>query len=184
MAELVGTFFLTLAALLGGTPYAVGLTLAAFVYTIGEASGCHLNPAVTIGLISNQSIQFSTGVFYIIAQIVGAILARLLSNLVGNLGLDYQAGSSFGEFFGFGLLMLTVVAVYEKNVPKSGSGIAIGAALISGLLITKGILNPAIAIAMNQTVSPAIWAPAFSAVLFTMLFKLFSKQAAPSKNES
>jgi len=45
--------------------------------------------------------------------------------------------------------VLTVVAVYEKNVPKAGSGVAIGAALAAGLLTTKGILNPAVAIAMS-----------------------------------
>ena len=184
-SELVGTFFLTLAALLSGTPYAVGLTLAAFVYTIGDVSGSHLNPAVTIGLMSNRSIPFSTGAFYIIAQIVGAILARLLGDFVGHLAPNYPAAGGFGEFFGFGLLMLTVAAVYEKNVPKAGSGIAIGAALTAGLLTTKGILNPAVAIAMNQTISPAIWAPAFSGVVFTLLFDFLShKNPISNKNES
>ncbi len=174
LAELVGTFFLTLAALLSGTPYAVGLTLASFVYAIGDVSGSHLNPAVTIGLLTTRSIPFGRGALYIIAQIVGAILARLVGNLVGHLAPDYRAAGGFGEFFGFGFLMLTVVAVYEKNVPKAGSGIAIGAALAAGLLTTKGILNPAVAIAMGLASSPATWATALSGIVFTTLFKLFS----------
>lgn len=172
-AELVGTFFLTLAALLSGTPYAVGLTLATFVYAIGDVSGSHVNPAVTIGLLINRSIQFTSAVFYIIAQIVGAMLARLVSGLVGNLAPDYQAAGGFAEFFGFGLLMITVVAVYEKNVPKAGSGIAIGAALAAGLLTTKGILNPAVAIAMGEAISPATWATVLSGIIFTIIFKFF-----------
>jgi len=82
------------AALLSGTPYAVGLTLAAFVYA-GDVSGSHINPAVTIGLLINRSIQFSTAVFYIIAQIGGAMIARLVGGLVGNLAPDYQAAGGF-----------------------------------------------------------------------------------------
>jgi aquaporin Z len=175
-AELVGTFFLTMAALLGGTAYAVGLTLASFVYTIGDISGSHLNPAVTIGLLVNRSISVSTGVLYIAAQIFGALIARSLADLVGILAPYYSAANSLGEFVGFGILMLTVVAVYEKNVPKAGSGIAIGAALTAGLLITKGILNPAVAIAMNQTLSPATWATVLSGVLFTVLFRIISNR--------
>lgn len=177
LAELVGTFFLTLAALLSGTPYAVGLTLAAFVYAIGDFSGSHLNPAVSVGLITNRSISLSTGVLYVIAQIIGALLARLVGGLMGGLATDYQAAGGLGEFFGFGLLILTIVAVYEKNVPRAGSGVAIGAALAAGLLTTKGILNPAIAIAMNQAISPATWATILSGILFAVLFKLlFQKQ--------
>ncbi|MBW4574718.1 MAG: aquaporin [Aphanothece sp. CMT-3BRIN-NPC111] len=175
-AEVVGTFFLTLAALLGGTAYAVGLTLGALVYAIGDISGCHLNPAVTLGLLLERRFPLATGVFYIVAQIVGALLARLLGSFIGSLAPNYQAAGAFGEFFGFGILMLTVVAVYEKNVPKSGSGIAIGAALTAGVLITEGILNPAIAIAMNQTFSPATWATLLSGIVFTLLFKLFSQK--------
>jgi aquaporin Z len=172
-AEFIGTFFLTLAALLGGTPYAAGLTLAAFVYAVGSISGAHLNPAVTIGLLVNRSITASTGTLYIAAQILGALLARSLGNLVGVLAPYYFAANSLAEFVGFGILMLTVLAVYEKNVPSSGSGIAIGAALTAGLLISKGILNPAVAIAMNQTLSPATWATVLSGIVFTVLFRLF-----------
>lgn len=172
-AEFIGTFFLTLAALLGGTPYAVGLTLASFVYAVGSISGAHLNPAVTIGLLVNRSITASTGTLYIAAQILGALLARSLGNLIGVLAPYYFAANSLAEFIGFGILMLTVMAVYEKNIPKAGSGIAIGAALTAGLLISKGILNPAVAIAMNQTLSAATWATVLSGVVFTVLFRLF-----------
>jgi aquaporin Z len=172
-AEFTGTFFLAMAALLGGTPYAVGLTLASFVYAVGGISGAHLNPAVTIGLLVNRSISASTGTLYVAAQVLGALLARSLANSVGVLAPYYFAANGLAEFVGFGILMLTVMAVYEKNVPKAGSGIAIGAALTAGLLISKGILNPAIAIAMNQTLTAATWATVLSAIVFTVLFRLF-----------
>jgi len=97
LAKLVGTFFLTLAALLSGTPYAVGLTLAVFVYAIGDVSGSHINPAVTVGLLINRSIALITGVFYIVAQIVGALLARLVGGLMANVAVDYPTAGVLGE---------------------------------------------------------------------------------------
>src|ERR671923_392069 len=76
LAELVGTFFLTLAAMIAGTPFAVGLTLAAFVYAIGTISGCNINPGVTVGLMAGRRLPIVQGILYLIAQVAGALLAR------------------------------------------------------------------------------------------------------------
>jgi len=67
LAELVGTFSLALAALLAPTPstaLAVGLTLAAFVYALGDISGCNVNPAVTLGLVVTRRLPPVVGVLY------------------------------------------------------------------------------------------------------------------------
>ncbi len=66
--QVVGTCGLTLAALLSGTPYAVALTLAAFVYALGAISGCHLNPAVTVALLVARRLSVGRGALYVLAQ--------------------------------------------------------------------------------------------------------------------
>ena len=105
---------------------------------------------------------------------MGALLARLVAGLVGDLQPDYQAAGIFGEFFGFGFLMLAVAAeTTAQHVPAGGNGSAIGAALTAGLLTSKGILNPAVAIGMGETLSAATWATLLSGVAFTWLFRLF-----------
>src|SRR4028119_2043576 len=183
LAELTGTFFLTLAALTVAppvTPYAVGLTLLVFVYAIGSISGCHINPAITIGLMASKRFPVIEGIIYMVAQIAGALLARFIAGfgLVGELAEDYNAGSVSSEFVGFGILMLVVAATTENRVAKAGSGIAVGGALLAGLLLSNGILNPAVAIAMGEADSPAVYMTIISGVVFALLFSLF-KQAKP-----
>jgi aquaporin Z len=181
MAELVGTFFLTLAAMIAGTPYAVGLTLAAFVYAIGTISGCNINPGVTVGLMAGRRLPIVQGILYLIAQVAGALLAREAAVLtVGKLPA-YHAGGPWAEGFGFAFLMLTVVAVSDKYVPRAGTGLAIGAALAAGLLTSNGIINPAIAVAMGQALTPGTWAPLASAVVFTVLFTLVEPKGGPQE---
>jgi len=175
LAELVGTFFLALAALLTPAPYtalAVGLTLAAFVYALGDISGCNVNPAVTLGLVVTRRLSVAVGVLYLAAQLAGAALARLLAPLVAPLP-SYAAASPAGEVIGVGFLVLTVLAVSTKFVPKSGSGVAIGAALLAGLLTTRGVLNPAIALAMGLAGTPALWGPLVGALVFGPLALLY-----------
>ena len=184
LAELVGTFFLTLVALTVAPPvtaYAVGLTLLVLVYTIGGLSGGHLNPAVTVGLVASRRFPPVEGAIYVVAQIGGALLARLVARLgaVSNPVGDYQAGSAGAEFLGFGILMLAVAATTEDKVSKAGSGIAVGGSLLAGLLVSKGVLNPAVAIAMGLASSPALWATLLSGVAFGWLFSLFERAKPP-----
>ncbi|MEJ7678677.1 MAG: aquaporin [Segetibacter sp.] len=188
VAELTGTFFLTLVALTVAppvTPYAVGLTLLVFVYTIGSLSGCHINPAVTVGLVASKRFPLIEGIFYIVAQVAGALLARFIAGfgLVGKLAEDYKAGSTGAEFIGFGILILTVAATTENKVSKAGSGIAVGGALLAGLLLSNGILNPAVAIAMGEGSSPAVWMTVISSIVFGLLFSLFERAKPPETKD-
>jgi len=175
LAELVGTLFLALAALLTPAPFtalAVGLTLVAFVYALGDISGCNVNPAVTLGLVITRRLPPAVGLLYLVAQLAGAALARLLAPLIAPLPPDAAAPPA-GEVVGVGFLVLTVLAVSTKFVPKSGSGIAIGAALLAGLLATRGVLNPAVALAMGLGATPALWGPLVGALIFGPLALLY-----------
>src|ERR671926_1467122 len=84
VAELVGTFVLVFggcgsAVLAGdkigfaGVAFAFGLSLLAMVYAIGPISGCHINPAVTVGVVLSKKTEPGQAVGYIVAQVVGAI---------------------------------------------------------------------------------------------------------------
>src|SRR4051794_9495786 len=86
VAELVGTFVLVFAScgsavLAGdkigflGVSLAFGLSLLAMIYAIGPISGCHINPAVTVGLLLTKKMDPKWAGGYIVAQVVGAILA-------------------------------------------------------------------------------------------------------------
>ncbi len=184
VAELVGTFFLTLAALVSGSPYAVALTLTAFVYATGAISGCNVNPAVTVGLVVARQLPLITGCFYIYVQIVGALLARVLAPLVGAVPSSFHAASAVAECLGGGALVLVVVAVSDKHVPKAGSGVAVGAVLASGLLTTKGILNPAVAVAMGQFLSPATWATIAGGLIFVLIFRFAAPKDQPQQSST
>jgi aquaporin Z len=88
------------------------------VYAIGGISGCHINPAVTVGLVASRRFPLIEGVFYIVAQIAGAMLARFVASLdmVGKLAQEYNASNNLAEFLGFNILMLTVAATTENKV--------------------------------------------------------------------
>ena len=88
VAELIGTFALVLigcgSAVIAGEyigflviSFAFGLVLLALVFTIGGISGCHVNPAVTIGMLIVGKIKSKDAVGYIIFQCIGAIIAAL-----------------------------------------------------------------------------------------------------------
>jgi len=92
LAELVGTFVLVFggvgsAVLAGshigftGIALAFGLSLLAMVYTIGPISGCHVNPAVTLGVLLAKKINIRDAGMYMVAQVIGAVIALSLIHI-------------------------------------------------------------------------------------------------------
>ena len=133
-AEVVGTFVLMLAgpgsAVLAGdrigalgVALAFGLALMVMAYAIGPASGCHVNPAVTVGLWLARKIKGADVVYYIVAQLVGAFLGGLVVWLIAKShpGFDatnHFAANGWGRFSpgGYGIWGAIVVEVFFTAV--------------------------------------------------------------------
>ncbi|MEN9920737.1 MAG: hypothetical protein RL538_630 [Candidatus Parcubacteria bacterium] len=169
VAEAIGTFTLALAVLanlsmeapLIPTPVVAGLVLALFVYTIGARSGCHINPAVTLGLWSINKVKTDEAVKYIIVQLIAALAAYgLASTLLGTssmtLGMVPESMSVFmAEALGALLFTFGIASVVSGPVHGHMSGLVIGGSLLLGILIavalgSAGILNPAVALALGS----------------------------------
>ncbi len=187
-AEFVGTFVLVFAgcgsAVLAGdkigflgVALAFGLSLLAMVYTIGHVSGCHINPAVTLGLFITKKMERQHLLGYWIGQICGAILAAgcLLVIAKGTpSGYDPSALGFAANGYGahspgqYGLfaaalteviltffLVLTVIGATDLKAPVGFAGIPIGLVLtlihLVGIPVTNTSVNPA------RSIGPAIF---------------------------
>jgi aquaporin Z len=179
-AELVGTFVLVFggvgtAVLAGdkvgyvGVSLAFGLSLLAMVYTIGPISGCHINPAVTLGAWLSKRIASKDALAYVLAQIVGATIAAAVILFIaqgaangydptqGGLGANGFAAHSPGQFslpaalaaevILTMFLVLTVLGATDTRAPVGFAGIAIGLVLtlihLVGIPVTNTSVNPA-----------------------------------------
>ncbi len=188
LAELVGTFVLVFggvgsAVLAGshigflGVSFAFGLSLLAMVYTIGPISGCHINPAVTLGVLMAKKIGAKDAAAYVVAQIVGAIIASGVILFVARgaaagydvaaagLGANgFGAHSPDGYSLGAALvaeivltmfLVLTVLGSTDIKAPVGFAGLAIGLVLtlihLVGIPITNTSVNPA------RSIGPALF---------------------------
>lgn len=184
-AELFGTFGLTLAVLISinnpdfpiSTPVIAGLTLGVFVYTIGSISGCHINPAVTIGLASIGKIDITNAAAYIVSQFVGAGIALAIGNVIFAAPVELVAGGSVGiglaEMLGALLFLFGIAAVVLGRVPEAMSGVVIGTSLTLGVHFaahtSNGALNPAVALGIGSFSAPYIWGPIVGAALGALI---------------
>lgn len=115
LAELIGTFWLVLggcgsAVLAAGIPelglgylgvsLAFGFTVVTMAYAIGHISGCHLNPAVSIGLVAGGRFKSSELPHYIIAQVLGAILAASIIYCIASGQEGYTLGGFASNGYG------------------------------------------------------------------------------------
>ena len=109
-AEAIGTFWLTFggcgsAVIAAGFPqvgigllgvsFAFGLTVLTMAYAIGHISGCHLNPAVTVGLAAGGRFPPGQVVPYIVAQVVGAIIAAAILYAIASGTAEFSLAKGF-----------------------------------------------------------------------------------------
>jgi len=146
---------------LGIISFAFAMIVIAMVYAIGHISGCHINPAVTLGLAATKKFPWSQVPAYIAAQVIGAILGSLaiigvLGKVAGKtLGLGvaaFHAGvgyprATFAEFIGTFLLVFVVFGVIDRRAPAGWAGLAIGFAVFAAIIVvapaTSASINPA-----------------------------------------
>jgi aquaporin Z len=193
-AELFGTFGLTLAVLISinnpdfpvSTPVIAGLTLGIFVYTIGSVSGCHINPAVTIGLAAIKKIDLASAGAYIVAQFIGAGVALAIGHVIFAAPVELVAGGSVGiglaELLGALLFLFGIAAVVLERVPAQMSGVVIGTSLFLGVHFaahtSNGVLNPAVALGIGSFSLPYVWGPIVGAALGALISSMLSERKA------
>jgi aquaporin Z len=181
-AELLGTFWLVLggcgSAVLAaafpdvgigwlGVSLAFGLTVLTMAFAIGHISGCHLNPAVSIGLWAGGRFPAGQLLPYIVAQVVGAVVAGGVLYVIasGQAGFDVTAGfasNGYGEHSPGGYSMLAalvtevvmtmmflviILGATDERAPEGLAPIAIGLGLtlihLISIPVTNTSVNPA-----------------------------------------
>ena len=191
VAELIGTLVLTLfgcgsAALTGGIggalgvlgiAMAFGLSIAAMAYAIGDISGCHINPAVSLAMLITGRINGRDFIGYVIAQCIGAIAAAAV--LLGIISMSAQldvavtglGANGYGDlsYVGLGLggaivveiiltfvFLMTILRVTAAEKTANVAGLVIGLCLalvhILGICLTGTSVNPA------RSLGPALFA--------------------------
>lgn len=153
LAELVGTFVLTLVALAtlndSGALY-VGLALVVLVFAIGAVSGTHINPAVTFGLWATRKLKTVLVPFYWGAQLLGAMLALIVTNWVSNnstnLSFDHFWSFNWGifavELVAAAVFLFGLTAVVSRRELSAGiRAVGIGLSLTIGLVTGGSLLS-------------------------------------------
>jgi len=190
IAEFLGTFWLVFggcgAAVLDaafpqlgigflGVAFAFGLTVVTMAYAIGHISGCHLNPAISIGLACGKRFPFGQVIPYIVAQVLGALLASTVLFIIasGKSGFSLSGGfasNGYGSHSpgGYSLLacfvteaVLTFIFVFiihgatDRRAPAGLAGLAIGFTLVLIHLISIPVTNTSVNPA--RSTAPAIF---------------------------
>jgi aquaporin Z len=181
-AEFIGTFWLVLggsgSAVLAaavptlgigylGVSLAFGLTVLTMAYAIGHISGCHLNPAVSVGLVAGKRFPVSELIPYIVAQLVGAIAGAGVLYLIASGKAGFSVASGFAAN-GYGanspggyslaaaltaetvltfMFLIVILGSTDKRAPKGLAPIAIGLCLtlihLISIPVTNTSVNPA-----------------------------------------
>ena len=215
IAEFIGTAILVLfgcgtAVITGGdilpTALAFGLAIVAAAYAIGDISGCHVNPAVSLAMFINKKLNSKQFCGYVIAQVIGALCGSLLlwailalsgtDKSIAGLGANAFISNDIAGMWGSILVevVLTFVFIYTilgvtSDKDKAHiAGIVIGLTLtfvhILGIGLTGTSVNPARSLApailLGGTAIEQVWvfilAPLVGAALAACAFKYLNKR--------
>ena len=156
-----------------GIAFAFGLAIVAMAYGIGPISGCHVNPAVSFGVLVAGRMTMSDFISYVIAQVLGAIAGAIVLYIIlsgksagwtGGLGQNGWGAGYLGQYnllsaFVFEvvatfLFLVCILGVTQKGGPTQAAGLAIGLTLVAihivGINVTGVSVNPA------RSLGPAI----------------------------
>ena len=186
--------------------FAFGLSIVAMAYVIGNVSGCHINPAVSLAAFLDKRISAKDLAGYVVAQVVGAIGgAALLKGMSGLAGVDLTGGLGSNLAAGAGgiggailievvltfIFVLTILGVTADPAKGNIAGVVIGLTLvfvhIVGIPLTGTSVNPA------RSIGPAIFAggapladlwifivaPLAGAALAALVYRLVKVKAKP-----
>ncbi|RIJ50150.1 aquaporin Z [Maribellus luteus] len=189
-----------------GVALAFGLTVLTMVYAIGHISGCHLNPAVSIGLWAGGRFDGKDLVPYIISQVLGGIVgAAILYIIITGSGKEIGsfAANGFGEHSPDGysmvsglvseivmtfMFLIVILGATHSKAPKGFAGIAIGLSLtlihLISIPITNTSVNPARstsqALFVGDWALGQLWlfwvAPIIGALIAGFVYKLVSPE--------
>ena len=182
LAEMIGTMVLVLmgcgSAVFAGTvqpfssvgtlgvAFAFGLAVLTMVYTIGKISGCHINPAITLGMLLSKRISGKDAGMYMIFQVIGAIIGSSIlfilakdsgstTTLTGANGYHDLVPAFVAETVFTFIFLLVVLGSTSKGANTKFAGIAIGLALVLIHIVCSPItgtsVNPA------RSIGPALF---------------------------
>jgi aquaporin NIP len=208
LAELIGTFGLvfcgTGAIIINevsggsishvGIAITFGLVVVAMIYTFGDISGSHINPAVTIAFAVIQKIEVVEAIKYIISQVIGALLASFVLHFLfpenQNLGATLPVGSEMQSFIlefilTFFLMLVVIHTSQGKKEVQNIAGIVIGGTVLLEAMFAGPIcgasmnparsLSPALISGNLQSTWIYIVAPILGAILAVLTWrKIFS----------
>lgn len=212
ISEFVGTLVLVLvacgvAAITGGslvaTSLAFGLVIVAMAYSIGNVSGCHINPAVSLAMLISKKISTKDFVGYVVAQFLGALMGAVLLGVLldgfSSLGANgYGATGQLATSVWIALLVeviltfifvTVILGVTSKKENGTVSGIVIGLTLtlvhLIGIPFTGTSVNPARsfgpALLQGGEALTQVWVFIFAPLVGAALASLFYKYVLEEK---
>lgn len=206
LAEFVGTFiFAAIVVATQGQPIFILFALTAIVLAIGGLSGAHINPAITFASWATKRMGTLKAVGYIIAQVLGAMLAFVVLNALLN-GQPAQVGPTggavspelfkapaivsgkewytfFAEMLGAAIFGLGVASAFNNTKDRISSAFSIGGGMFLGLVVagSTAILNPAVAVTLraikwdNWALATYIFATCVGMLIGFVLYNVFQQ---------